>query len=307
MATGAEGNLRGMWGSAANDVFAVGYNGTILHYDGIREPQTGSLTVTLSPQGTIDAWAQWRVDGGPWRYSSGATVSGLVAGQHTVDYRGTAGWTKPSSQLVTMAGEQTTTATGTYTNQSGSLKVTITPQGAIDAWAGWWVDDGSWVGSGTTISDLEIGRHTIRFRDISGWIKPADQILSVENEQTTMANGRYLKEPLEPTVTIRAVDPKASEARQDMGKFVVTCTGDISQPLTVNYKVAGTAINSIDFKYLRGKLVIPAGKASKSLYLTPFNDRIKEPKETVKVILLKSATYHVGTPASATVYLTHDD
>jgi hypothetical protein len=34
MTSGTTNDLNGVWGSSSSDVFAVGYNGTILHYDG---------------------------------------------------------------------------------------------------------------------------------------------------------------------------------------------------------------------------------------------------------------------------------
>jgi hypothetical protein len=34
MTSGTSNDLDGVWGSSGSDVFAVGYDGTILHYDG---------------------------------------------------------------------------------------------------------------------------------------------------------------------------------------------------------------------------------------------------------------------------------
>ena len=76
------------------------------------------------------------------------TQTGLLAGQHTVEFSDVAGWTKPGNQTVTISNGQTTTVTGTYTTQTGSLQVTISPQGAIDAGAQWRVDGGAWQVSG---------------------------------------------------------------------------------------------------------------------------------------------------------------
>ena len=42
-------------------------------------PNTGSLTVDLSPSGAVSAGAQWRVDGGTY-HNSGDTVAGLASG-----------------------------------------------------------------------------------------------------------------------------------------------------------------------------------------------------------------------------------
>ena len=73
-----------------------------------------------------------------------------LVGQHTVEFSDVAGWTKPDNQTVTISEGQTATVTGTYTGPTGSLQVTISPQGAIDAGAQWRVDGGVWHGSGYT-------------------------------------------------------------------------------------------------------------------------------------------------------------
>src|SRR6185369_8138072 len=46
-----------------------------------------SLSITLTPN-----TAQWRVDGGAWQ-ASGATVTGLAAGAHSIDYLALAAYT----------------------------------------------------------------------------------------------------------------------------------------------------------------------------------------------------------------------
>ncbi len=52
---------------------------------------SGSVAVSISPQGAVDAGAQWKVDTGNWQ-SSGATVSGLTAGAHTLSFKDVTGW-----------------------------------------------------------------------------------------------------------------------------------------------------------------------------------------------------------------------
>ena len=61
----------------------------------------------------MSAGAQWQVDGGAWQ-SSGATLSGLTVGGHTVTFSTVAGWTTPLNQNVTISANQTATATVTY-------------------------------------------------------------------------------------------------------------------------------------------------------------------------------------------------
>jgi len=126
--------------------------------------------VTISPQAAIDAGAKWRVDGGEWR-DSDYTESGLPVGSHTVEYNVVSGWDKPSDEVVQINDGQTTTTTGTYTQQTGSLQVTISPQWAIDAGAKWRVDGGTWRDSDYTETGLTVGSHTVEYRFTYGRVQ----------------------------------------------------------------------------------------------------------------------------------------
>ena len=75
--------------------------------------QIGSLQVNLAPAGAVSAGARWQVDGGAWQ-NSGATVSSLSVGTHTVAFNTISGWTTPANQTATITANQTTPATGTY-------------------------------------------------------------------------------------------------------------------------------------------------------------------------------------------------
>ena len=91
---------------------ALPYSGSLL----------GSLQVTLAPAGAVSSGAQWQVDGGAWQ-SSGATVSGLAAGSHTVAFSTVSGWITPSSQTVTIIADNTATTSGTYIQGGFSFTV----------------------------------------------------------------------------------------------------------------------------------------------------------------------------------------
>ncbi|MHC4316880.1 MAG: hypothetical protein ACYSW3_30940, partial [Planctomycetota bacterium] len=54
-----------------------------------------------------------------------------------------ADWNEPTDETVQINDGQTTTTSGTYNLQTGSLQVTISPQAAIDTGAQWRVDGGS--------------------------------------------------------------------------------------------------------------------------------------------------------------------
>lgn len=58
----------------------------------------------------------------------------------------------------------------------GSLKVDITPDSAVSAGAAWSIDNGrSWYSSGTTVTDLPPGAHTVTFKSASGFKEKASE------------------------------------------------------------------------------------------------------------------------------------
>ena len=69
---------------------------------------SGSLTVTLSPAEAVSVGAQWKVDAGAWQ-TNGATATMLPVGDHTVSFNTINCWTTPSSQIVTINSNATTT------------------------------------------------------------------------------------------------------------------------------------------------------------------------------------------------------
>jgi thiol-disulfide isomerase/thioredoxin len=155
---------------------------------------TGSLQVTISPAGAIAAGAQWQVDGGPLQ-NSGATVTNLSVGNHTVSFTTTIGWTTPPNQTVYVSANSTATAVGVHVQQTGSLQVTISPAGAITAGARWQVDGGTWQNSGATVTNLSVANHTVSFNTISGWTTPANQTVYVTASSTATASATYVAIP----------------------------------------------------------------------------------------------------------------
>lgn len=147
---------------------------------------TGSLKVALYPAEAVSAGAQWRVDGGAWR-DTGVTVSGLSVGNHTITYKATAGYTSPASAVAQIVVSETTTKAGTYvlSADTGSIKVTITPAGAVTAGAKWYVDDSTERASGATVSGLTVGDHAVSFKAVALYTSPSDINATVANGATT--------------------------------------------------------------------------------------------------------------------------
>ncbi|MGF6849823.1 gliding motility-associated-like protein [Chitinophaga sp. W3I9] len=98
------------------------------------------------------------------------------------------------------------------------------------------------------------------------------------------------------------------------GEFTIKLPKGItsSEPITVSYTVAGTAIAGTDYTALTGTAVIPAGKDSITIPVVVANDQIIEGTETVVVTLTGGVSTSFNfTPANgngtATVNITDDD
>jgi hypothetical protein len=77
---------------------------------------------------------------------------------------------------------------------TGSLKVMISPQGAITAGAKWRRKGTStWLNSGNTESGVPVGSCTVEFKAIAGWNKPANKAVTINKNQTTSTSGTYVK------------------------------------------------------------------------------------------------------------------
>ncbi|MGO9022366.1 MAG: protease pro-enzyme activation domain-containing protein [Syntrophobacteraceae bacterium] len=183
-------------------------------------PAGGSLTVTINPAGAVSAGAQWNVDDGAWQ-SSGSTV-GVAFGSHTVSFKAVTGWNTPESQTVNIASGLNTSAGGLYVQQTGSLTVSIVPAAAAGDSATWNVDGQGPNASGTTVSGLGVGTHTVSFNGIAGWNTPGSQTVSISYNKTTSASGTYVLLP--PTVSF-SIDNGAQSAPTRTVTLDITATG----------------------------------------------------------------------------------
>ena len=135
--------------------------------------------------------------------ASGAVVQNLSVGSHTVAFNNVSGWTTPSSQTANISNGTTTSLSGAYVQQTGSLTVTISPAGAVTAGAMWNVDGGTtWYASGAVVPNLSVGSHTVAFNNVSGWTTPSSQTATISNGTTASLSGAYVQQTGSLTVTI---------------------------------------------------------------------------------------------------------
>ena len=120
-----------LYGTAYN--FGSGSAGTVFSLQIGSSIGVGTLQVGIGPALAVSAGAQWQVDGGAWQ-NSGATVSNLSVGSHTVSFKTVGGWNTPDSQSVTINDNLGTSASGTYTARAfvGVLTL-LSPAGSFDS------------------------------------------------------------------------------------------------------------------------------------------------------------------------------
>jgi len=109
-----------------------------------------------------------------------------------------------------------------------------------------------------------------------------------------------------PTVTIVATS-NATEASVTAGAFRVSRTGNSGSALTVRFTVSGTAARGVDYLAVDGAVTIAAGATSAEILISPIDDSLGEPDETVVVTLAADAAYVIGVPGNSVMTLVSDD
>jgi hypothetical protein len=148
-------------------------------------------------------------------------------------------------------------------------------------------------------------------------ITPLNDSLVEGNETVTVTlstNAAYVLDPSTAnraaTVTINdddvnvlsvtATDPVANE-NGDPGVFTLVRTGDLTNALTVDYTLGGTALPGVDYHRLTGAATFLAGESVVTVTIRPIDDAIGEPAQTVVLTLRCNTTSEPGSPVSATV------
>jgi subtilase family serine protease len=109
-----------------------------------------------------------------------------------------------------------------------------------------------------------------------------------------------------PVVRVTATAAGATEAGPTTGLFTVTRSGDTTLPLTVPFTTGGTATPDADYAALGANVTIAGGSESATIVVTPLDDALVEPNETVVVALTSSPEYLLGS-IGATVTIVSDD
>ena len=204
---------------------------------GINSSGSGNVNVSITPQGAVNAGAQWNLDGGNWQ-NSGTTLNNVSSGNHTIYFNTISGWITPGNQSITVSNGNTNYITGTYTqgSQYGNVSVTINPSGAVSAGAQWNLDGGNWENSGTTLNNIQTGNHTIAFKSISNWVEPGNQSISVTNGNTSNVSGTYTQSG---TPFIAVQSPNGGEVIDENSTYDIKWTFSNVSNVKIEYTTDG--------------------------------------------------------------------
>ena len=131
---------------------------------------------------------------------------------------------------------------------------------------------------------------------------------TVASVNTPAAAGDKTEDSLEkPTVSIRATPSEISEDDPSTAaRIVVERAGSMSGPLTVQYKVGGSAKPEDYVAELDGSIVIPAEETSTTITITAVDNSTID-GDKVDLVLSPSSNYVVGPQKSVTVTIVEND
>jgi hypothetical protein len=106
-----------------------------------------------------------------------------------------------------------------------------------------------------------------------------------------------------PTVNVTAIDAAAAETASDPAVFRITRANTTFIPLTVSFTLTGTAVNGTDYTLVPLTVSMPVGAASADVTITPIDDVVLDPNETVILTLAAGTNYIVGSTNTATAVI----
>lgn len=152
-------------------------------------PSSASVTVSISPSTVLSLGARWSLDGGSAQ-ASGATLTNLSVGSHTLSYSSVSNWIAPASQTIVLSAGANVLA-GTYTAvQYGSVLVTLEPTQAAFL-GGWQLDGGSYNKSDVTVTKVPTGTHVLTFAAVTGLATPSPLSITVSANRVLSTNVVY--------------------------------------------------------------------------------------------------------------------
>jgi hypothetical protein len=278
--------------------------------NGISTDSTGNVFITGYTDGTFSG------------NTSLGSYDGFVAKYSTT---GTLDWVQQfgtTSDDYSIA-SKTDSAGNTYVTGWTSGQLTgNTALGGYDGFLAKYNTSGTrlWVKQfGTNSNDYANGLSIDKLGNIyvSGWTDGSFPTYTNQGGQDSYialfdTNGNQLSIPAITTViTLAATDSDAGETTTGVtanpGTFTLTRTGDLTQAITVNYTLSGSATNGSDYSSLPGTVNFAAGVSSATVTVTPTDDNIFEGTETAILTLTTGTGYALDLITSAVVNIADND
>lgn len=168
-----------------------------------RYTRTASLTVTLINSQTIRDTARWTVDGGLSYHKPGERIDNLTPNVgldiiFTDISAAVPGYDTPDTISVTLGEGEHRVVTSKYEPIVGSVQVRFTTT-AVQGSARWQISGyTNWWQSGSVVSNLSYGIHTIVYNIVDGWESPPSEQVAILDNGLTSLSRAYTKIP-EPT------------------------------------------------------------------------------------------------------------
>lgn len=161
---------------------------------GLTLDTNSSLRLYMQPADAATAGAQWRLAWeNTWR-NSGATLSGLGAGNYEVVFKPVAGWQPPANEVLPVGSNTLAQYTRYYSPaawEAGQLTVSLYPSNL--AGAQWRMQgDSIWHDSDFSLSNLVAGLHILEFKPVAGWATPPARQVLVAASQNNLVEATYL-------------------------------------------------------------------------------------------------------------------
>jgi hypothetical protein len=135
---------------------------------------------------------------------------------------------------------------------------------------------------------------------------------------TITASDSFASEGGSNTWTNTSTDPNTVRGSNiaNTATFLVRRSGPTNADLSVSYAISGSASNGVDYSSLSGSVTIPAGLRAARILVTPIDDQLAEPPETVVLTLEVPASpvagnipppYAIGSPGRAAAVIADND
>ncbi len=147
--------------------------------------------------------------------------------------------------------------------------------------------------SGTSMATPHVTGAAALFASANPWATAADIRAAILSSVTptsslagrTVTGGRLsistlMQQSVSANLTINNVTVNESSNGGSVAVFTVTLSGDLTEPLTVNFATAnGTASSDVDFVATTGTVVFEIGEVTKTISIPILDDQVLEPDE----------------------------